>query len=353
MGPPDVRQDGGVNDDDVRAGADAPEEWLREAARVLLAVARHEGLSSMEALGPVEGAAAGLRAGWAPGQEVLVALAPGVGAAFAELPGDANLDRVSVEAYVLPEHRRRGHGRRLLAAVTAAAGRRGRTAVEATWPEGGPGDAAASRLGALRRVQVERVSAWESSPQTLAVAEAARREATSHAADYELVAWEGRTPPDLVEGFGAALAAMADAPTGDSTWQHPPADAGAVHRRDDFVAAARLRHHVVAAVHPPTGAIAGFTDIVVWPGHHRGEQWDTGVGRAHRGHHLGLLVKAEMALRLAELEPALRHLHTWNAEENRHMLAVNDRLGWRPERQWVNAEGPLDAVLGDLRGGSG
>lgn len=342
-----------VTDIDVHDGASAPEDLLQESARILLAVARHDGLTTLEALGPVEGIVATVRAGWSPGQEALVAVVPGIGTAFAELPLDANLDRASVEAYVLPRHRRRGHGRRLLAAVAAAARERGRGTAEMTWPQEGPGNAAAERLSTLRVNQVERVSAWESTPHTLDLARTARDEATGPAAGYQVVAWEGRTPPDRVAGFGAALAAMEDAPLGESTWEHPPTGDEAVHRRDEFVAAAGLRHHVVAAVHPATGDIAGFTDIAVWPGHHRGEQWDTGVVRAHRGHRLGLLVKATMALRLAEHEPALRHLHTWNADENAHMLAVNDRLGWVPERHWVNAEGPLGALLDELRAGPG
>ncbi|MGF1662500.1 MAG: GNAT family N-acetyltransferase [Kineosporiaceae bacterium] len=337
---------------DVHEGAVAPDDLLRESARILLAVARHEGLTTLLALGPVEGVVALIRAGWAPGQETVVAVVPGVGTAFAELPLDANLDRASVEAYVLPGERGRGHGRRLLTAATAAAADRGRITVEMTWPQDGPGGAAAGRLRSLRRNQVERVSAWESTPDTLDRARAARDEAAGPAAGYEIVAWEGRTPADRVAALGVALAAMEDAPLGESTWEHPPTGDEAVHRRDDFIAAAGLRHHVVVAVHPPTGEIAGFTDIAAWPGHDRGEQWDTGVVRAHRGHRLGLLLKATMALRLAEREPALRHLHTWNADENAHMLAVNDRLGWRPERRWVNAEGPLDALLDELRAGT-
>jgi RimJ/RimL family protein N-acetyltransferase len=60
------------------------------------------------------------------------------------------------------------------------------------------------------------------------------------------------------------------------------------------------------------------------------EQHDTSVVRAHRGHRLGLLLKAEMMLWLAEEEPQLERVYTNNAESNRHMIAVNDRLGYRP-----------------------
>jgi RimJ/RimL family protein N-acetyltransferase len=61
-----------------------------------------------------------------------------------------------------------------------------------------------------------------------------------------------------------------------------------------------------------------------------GDQHDTSVARRHRGHRLGLLLKAEMLLWLADAEPQVAHIHTNNAESNQHMIAVNDRLGYRP-----------------------
>ena len=60
-----------------------------------------------------------------------------------------------------------------------------------------------------------------------------------------------------------------------------------------------------------------------------GDQHDTAVVRAHRGHRLGLLLKAGMLLWLAEVEPQLETVDTWNAESNDHMIAVNEALGYR------------------------
>ena len=58
------------------------------------------------------------------------------------------------------------------------------------------------------------------------------------------------------------------------------------------------------------------------------EQHDTSVVRDQRGHRLGLLLKAEMVLWLAEVEPRLETIDTWNAESNAHMIGVNERLGY-------------------------
>ena len=50
----------------------------------------------------------------------------------------------------------------------------------------------------------------------------------------------------------------------------------------------------------------------------------------HRGHRLGLLLKAAMLEWLAEAEPAVDRIETGNASANTHMIAVNDALGFVP-----------------------
>jgi hypothetical protein len=86
----------------------------------------------------------------------------------------------------------------------------------------------------------------------------------------------------------------------------------------------------VIARHRVNGDIAGLTVVTVDSENPaRGEQEDTSVVRAHRGHRLGLLLKADMMRWLAATEPQLETLDTWNAESNDHMIGVNERLGYR------------------------
>ena len=58
-------------------------------------------------------------------------------------------------------------------------------------------------------------------------------------------------------------------------------------------------------------------------------QHDTAVMGSHRGHRLGLLLKAELMSWLSEAEPQIESIDTWNAESNDHMIAVNEALGYR------------------------
>ena len=59
-------------------------------------------------------------------------------------------------------------------------------------------------------------------------------------------------------------------------------------------------------------------------------QDDTLVLREHRGHALGMLLKLENLALLERDFPGHPSVITWNADENRHMLAVNEALGFTP-----------------------
>ena len=79
------------------------------------------------------------------------------------------------------------------------------------------------------------------------------------------------------------------------------------------------------------GNVVAYTDIVV--ARHDPDfcfQWGTLVDRPHRGHRLGLAVKvANLQALQASHTADGRRLVTWNAEVNDHMIAINERLGFR------------------------
>jgi hypothetical protein len=89
----------------------------------------------------------------------------------------------------------------------------------------------------------------------------------------------------------------------------------------------------VIARHRRTGEVGGHTMVITHPLRpHVGMQADTAVARHHRGHRLGLLLKIDMMRWLAEVEPQLEVIETWNNADNTFMINVNEALGYRLSR---------------------
>ena len=87
-----------------------------------------------------------------------------------------------------------------------------------------------------------------------------------------------------------------------------------------------------AARHVTSGTLVAFTQLQA--PHNRPEtveQMYTGVLDGHRGHGLGLLLKATNCDLICRERPTSRRIHTFNADENDHMLAINTLLGYRAE----------------------
>ena len=147
---------------------------------------------------------------------------------------------------------------------------------------------------------------------------------------YRIVSWVGPTPEEHLDRLAAMNRTMStDAPSGEVDWQPENWDADRVRGLDEQIH--RSSHSVTALAIAPDGSAAGYTTIQVHDSHpQRPEQWTTVVAAGHRGHRLGLLLKAVNLQQLAGDQPDARHLDTWNAGENDHMLAINDLLGFRP-----------------------
>ncbi|MGH3268650.1 MAG: GNAT family N-acetyltransferase, partial [Trebonia sp.] len=156
-----------------------------------------------------------------------------------------------------------------------------------------------------------------------------RETAAGAAAGYSLESWTGPTPEEHLARVAAGFNAMNDAPHSadreDDIW-----DAQRVRdRADAAVREGCLRGYSVAAIGESTGEMAGLTQVFVDPEYPEwGHQGVTAVTRLHRGHRLGLLIKAAMLDWLATEEPKLERIATDNAATNKYMIAVNETLGY-------------------------
>lgn len=150
--------------------------------------------------------------------------------------------------------------------------------------------------------------------------------------EYELVRWVDRSPDELVPGLCALQVAMStDMPHGELAFEVETWDEARLRDAEAENVAAGRRSCQVAAVHRASGEVVGYTEVQVMAERPEvGFQENTIVLRAHRGHRLGMWLKVANLGRLAEEFPALRRIHTWNAEENGPMLDINVALGFEP-----------------------
>ena len=255
-----------------------------------------------------------------------------------------NLHLVWAGITVHPDHRRQGHGSAIMTEVIRRTGSVGRNTIWVGAPEDDQGVRSfVEKFGfsyashdARRRQVLADVDTAE--------VDRLHAQAAAAAADYVIERGTLPTPDDVLEELVEVTAAINDAPMGDLTFEDEHFD---LKRLQDIEAAAAGREDTVYrlwARHRSTGEIGGHTVVSL----NRlqptfGWQGDTAVSRAHRGHRLGLLLKIEMMRWLAGEEPQIEVIETWNQADNRHMIDVNEAIGYRLNRVFAMFERKLDA----------
>jgi GNAT superfamily N-acetyltransferase len=269
-----------------------------------------------------------------------------VGSGTAELTDDPESTAVWITVDVEMEFRRQGIGSALFDAAAALMPEKTTQQVYVLYRPAIDGDRIPSPTGSgsvplddpgtrflLARgfalEQVERVSSLR-----LPVDVAAALEEASAAAgdDYSVHLWSGATPERWLEDLAAARSRMAS----DAPWAGVEPDSGnwtpeRVREADAREAAGGRVKLTAIAEHLPSGRLVAYNELSVPPERERAvSQYDTLVLGDHRGHRLGMLVKAANLLELQRTHPGHPEVGTYNAEENRHMLSVNEALGFVP-----------------------
>jgi RimJ/RimL family protein N-acetyltransferase len=262
-----------------------------------------------------------------------------------ELPDRENLDRATLIIVVRPRPDQTV-ARDLLRHAGQQARANGRVALSLVARQGCPLEAFLHSAGA-RHALTEARRALDLRTAAPGHFTALREAAAKHAADYSLVTWTGVTPEQHLSSVARLENAMNDAPreegVEDCVW-----DADRVRERSDSsLVRMGVRGYSLAAIHDATGEMAALTRLEVDPDSPEwGHQGLTAVTRPHRGHRLGLLVKAAMLDWLADAEPQLEQIETGNADANEHMIAINEALGFTIlDPSWAWMELPVATVL--------
>jgi GNAT superfamily N-acetyltransferase len=256
-----------------------------------------------------------------------------VGLLVLDMPTRDNLHLVWAQILVHPDQRRHGHGSVIMNEALRMARESGRSTI---WVGTAEDDQGARRfverfgfryashdarrrqvLANVDQTEVQRL--WE-------LAEAA-------ATDYGLERLQPPISDEVLTALVEVTAAINDAPMGELTYEDEKFD---LQRLRDLETAARGRGdrvYRVIARHRDTGEVGGHTVVLTHPLQPEvAGQADTAVARHHRGHRLGLLLKIDMMRWLAEAEPQLEIIETWNNVDNTFMINVNEALGYRLSR---------------------
>ena len=283
-------------------------------------------------------------------QRLLVARVDGhiVARAIYEAPLSDGSTEAWLSIEVLPDFRRRGIGSALYGTLTGFAAADGRTVIQSYVMHkrvDGETLPSSTGFGAVPRdtpettfllhrgfhlEQVERMSrlALPVPEEVLKsnLAEAAR----ASGPNYRVVNWIGRTPPRWLADVALLHQRMStDAPSAGLDFAEEAWGEDHVCSLDDRRDDSPRTMLIVAAEHIPTGTLAGFSELSVPRELERPvKQQDTLVLKEHRGHRLGMLLKTANLQFLAETYPGHPSVTTFNAEENRHMLDVNEAVGF-------------------------
>ncbi|MEV4667204.1 GNAT family N-acetyltransferase [Microbacterium sp. LWO12-1.2] len=272
-----------------------------------------------------------------------------VGRTVVDVPHDPGSRVVIATIELLPRVWGQGIGTAVLPHVEAIARDHGRSVIQ-NWTEqqasDGPRIEAPTGFGSVPRdhvarflqnngfglEQVYRVSHLALSERVDTHVDALLTEARLAASDYRVVHWTSPTPAERIDDYAWLKSRMStDAPSAGLDTDEEKWDARRVTEMEERVDQMGKTLLVVAAEHIQTGRLSAFTELGIGSDHSATtHQNDTLVLKEHRGHRLGMLLKCE-ALRLwRDLMPESTLVITYNAEENRPMLSINEAIGFSP-----------------------
>jgi GNAT superfamily N-acetyltransferase len=166
-------------------------------------------------------------------------------------------------------------------------------------------------------------------PVDAALLDTIAAEAQEKHGDYEILSFVGPLPDELLPSWcELSNTFMLEAPMGDVDVEAGATTPETVREKDRV--SEKLGRTVYSAVAVKDGKVVAHSDIGVSRDDEEAHQWGTLVSRDHRGHRLGAAVKVANLRALQARQPEVLRVVTTNAETNEWMVAINERLGFRP-----------------------
>jgi GNAT superfamily N-acetyltransferase len=156
---------------------------------------------------------------------------------------------------------------------------------------------------------------------------------------YRIAQFADSVPDELIDGYCRLQEAFnLEAPLGELDMEAEVWDVARVREREELFRRSGRHERATVAI-APDGAIVALTEMTTTE-HEPDVGWQGGtlVLREHRGHRLGLAVKVANLRGYQAEFPQVRAVHSWNAEDNGPMVAINDAIGFRPVEYLVEMQ---------------
>jgi GNAT superfamily N-acetyltransferase len=259
-----------------------------------------------------------------------------IGASFMMLPMLDNTQFAWIAVNVEPHRRCQGIGTALLEHVIDAARALGRTRMMGECNlafadrDNHPYRQFAEKRGfALANVEVRRVLDLPVADGTL---HAWIEDAASRHEDYRVETYiDDEMPDELIPSLVHVINQLAlDAPTGDLDFEPEALTSDGFKARGEKIK--EMGRTVIQTVAmAPDGDVVAYTTIGTSSDDVENVfQWGTLVRRDHRGHRLGMAVKARNLRVLQDKFPDRKRVVTTNSETNGPMVAINEEMGFKP-----------------------
>lgn len=270
-----------------------------------------------------------------------------LGGSMIFLPQLDNLDKVYTGVFVAPQHERQGVGGELVEHLVARAAAHGRTNVllESTYGFDERDDHGYRRFA--ERHGFASASTEVSRKLTLPVPDERLQawidESAPHHPDYRIETYDD-IPEDLLPSVCYVLNQLAlDAPTGDLDFEAEQITPEIRRESDARNRRRGMTRIETVAVDASGQAVAVSTIGVISDEESKAHQWATIVHRDHRGHRLGLAIKAANLREVQRRFPDRTAIYTSNHEDNANMVAINEKMGFRPVELMVEFQRSLSA----------
>lgn len=252
-----------------------------------------------------------------------------VAAAVAAYDLEQNLENGFGRLHVHPEHRGRGHARRLAEPLFDELEGAGRIRIDTYIKNDAPAEDLAARLG-MKAVYGEKRSRLRIEDLDHDLMRGWMERASERGSNYRIEYFQSPLPDDMIEQFCELTLVMNTAPREDFEEEDEVLTPQMWRDMERSAADSENQIHVIIAIHEPTGDYAGYTVMntqglqpdLAW-------QWDTGVHPEHRNKGLGRWIKAAMIEKVVSDYPEMSRVDTYNAGSNESMLNINTEMGFR------------------------